>query len=106
MQQLGALFSLKPQNFSIKIFSEKICYIFSKESFSYICGNGAQARKIKKIHPEKISAEKAFLIFQKTTTPEFLIFSQKKAFSIFQEKETSKKIIYISGNGILLYFRK
>ena len=36
----------------------------------------------------------------------FLIFSQKKAFHIFREIETPKKIIYVSGNGTSLYFRK
>ena len=47
---------------------------------------------------EKISQEKAFLLFQETKTPKKLIFFQKKPFLIFEEMETPKKNPYISGN--------
>ena len=91
----------------------KKSYIFSKESFSYISGNGtldfsSQARKIKKIHPEKISniktflifsQKKAVLIFQETETRKKFIFSQKKTFLKFQETKILKKIPCISGSS-------
>ena len=96
----------------IKLFESNIenSYIFSKESFSYISGNGTlhfsgQAQKIKiKIHPDKTF----YTPILKTETPEkFLIFSQKKVVLPFQETETPKKFFafqetelsYISGNG-------
>ena len=36
----------------------------------------------------------------------FLIVSETKAFLIPRETETPQKILYISGNGTFLYFRK
>ena len=51
-----------------------------------------KARKIiKKIHPEKISREKAFLIIQETKPPYKLIFYQKQGFLILRETKTPKK---------------
>ena len=49
-----------PYNFPKESHYEKISYIFSRESCSYICGNETghflpQARKIKEIHSGKIS---------------------------------------------------
>ena len=71
------------------------------------------SKKMLKIHLEK------FLIFQGmecsgSNIKKFLIFSQKKAFLIFREVERSyipgngntEKILYISGNGTFLYFRR
>ena len=71
--------------FPKKTRSEKISYILSKESYSYISGNrtllfSVQCREIKKIHPEKISYTSS------NENPEkFLVFSQKKAVLMFQE---------------------
>ena len=59
---------------------KKLSCIFSKEHCSYISQNG---------NPEK-----------------FPIFSPTKAFLIFLEMEIPKKILYISGNGTFLQFRK
>ena len=71
--------------FAKKTRSEKISYIFSKESFSYISGNGtlhfsAQARKIKEIHPRKISYTSG-----NGSPKKFRVFSQKKAVLMFRE---------------------
>ena len=60
--------------------------IFSKESFSYISEHGtlhfsAQARKIKKIHPEK-----AFLILQEMETRKNYLYFRKRNFYVFQEE--------------------
>ena len=86
-------FHPQPSKFFFKITrSEKVSYIFSKESFSYISENetlhfSTQALKIKKTHAERISyvsrngnAEKSSYIFL------------KRSYS------------YVSGN--FLYFRK
>ena len=54
--------------------------IFSRESFSYISGNG---------NPEKTS-----YIFP------------KESFSYISRNRNPEKILYISGNGTFLYFRK
>ena len=80
------------KSFAKKTHSEKISYIFSTESFSYISGNGtlyfsAQARKIKEIHPRKISCTSG-----NGKTEKCLAFSQKKAVLMFREKGTSKKV--------------
>ena len=87
-------------------------------TFSYILRNGnpeknslyfrefqGQAQKIKKPPLKKV------LIFWEMELSSFnikifFIFSQKKVFLIFQEMETPKKILYILGNGTLLYFSK
>ena len=60
--------------------SIKKTYIVSKESFSYISGNG---------NPEK----------------NFLHFIKRKLFLYFRKRKPRKKIPYISGNGTFLYFR-
>ena len=88
---------------------EKILYIFSKENFSYISGNGTlQNFKLQKL---KKSAPRKFLTLQETETPrKLLIFSQKKVVLIFREMETPKKLFifqetelsYISRNEAFL----
>ena len=88
---------------------EKILYIFSKENFSYISGNGTlqnfELQKLKKSAPRK------FLILQETETPrKLLIFSQKKVVLIFRKMETPKRLFifqetelsYISRNEAFL----
>ena len=127
MELPSALSGLSPEKFPLKQFliffpkkahSEKISYIFSKESFSYISVNEAlhflaQARKNKKIHSKKNS-----LYFTKWN---FLALILKD----LQETETPKKNTDIPGNrnpkkkltlwemepfsrpqGNILYFRK
>ena len=89
-------FRLQPSNFfrnfffyifPQKTFSEKM-YIFSKEIFSYISGNGIlhfsyQAQKIK-----KKSAPGKLLILQETETPNiFYIFLKRKLFLCFARRE-------------------
>ena len=66
----------------------KISYIFSKESFSYISGNGT-LHFLSPGSKSKKSTLRKFLILWKTS----YIFL-KESFS------------YISGNGTFLYFRK
>ena len=97
--------TFRPQpskSFPKKTRSKKIFYIFSKESFSYIFGNGTlhfsvKAREIKKIHPEKISytsgnrnPEKTSYIFLQRKL--FLCFGKRspEKFFTFQETELSK----------------
>ena len=101
--------------FAKKTRSEKISYIFSNESFSYVSGNetlhfSVQARKIKKICPKKISQEKVFLILQETKIQKkFLIFSPEKGFLIFWKTETPKYFLIFQETETLknfLYFRK
>ena len=90
-----ALSGFSPQIFFViffyifpqKTFSEKM-YIFSKEIFSYISGNGIlhfsyQAQKIK-----KKSAPGKLLILQETETPNiFYIFLKRKLFLCFARRE-------------------
>ena len=53
------------------------------------------------------SQKKAVLIFQETkTSKNFLIFPKKETFSYISGNRNAEKIIYISGNGNFLYFRK
>ena len=127
MELSSALFDLNPPNFFLKKFliffpkkmhSEKIYYMYLKESFSYISINEtlhflSQARKKKKNSPWK-----KFLIFQETKTQNFIkrklflylkkrwsrknsLFFRKRKFLISQEtlkkfpRTKSKKISYI-----------
>ena len=99
-----AHFSTSTVKIFLKTHTEKISYIFSKESFSYIYGNGtlhfsAQAQKIKNSNWRK------FLTHQETETPKkLLIFFSKENCSYVSADRDPKKIPYISGN--FLYFRK
>ena len=75
--------TFRPQpskSFNKKICSEKIAYIFSKESFSYISGNGT-------LHfsGQKFTSRKFFILQQQETPKALLIFSQKKAVIMFRE---------------------
>ena len=81
--------------FPRKIRSEKISYIFSKESFSYISGNeilhfSAQALRIKKIHPDKISYASGNGDVKKTS----YIFVKRKFFLYFGKREPRKNSLY------------
>ena len=72
---------------------KKNSYIFPKESFSYISVNetfyfSAQAQKIKKIHPKKISYVSGKENSKKKTVK--VISSQKKAVLIFQVENQKK----------------
>ena len=112
----STLFSFSPQNFCLNSFLKKpalkkfVIFFLSKQSFSYISGNGTldvQA-SAPNIFPRKI-----LIFFPKNLALKiFLIFSQKKhlifwklklqIILIFQETELS----YTSQNSTFLYFRK
>ena len=91
-QLLSAIYSLSSQNFSIKIFpkknhSEKNSYIFSKQIFSFISGNGSL------YFPPSVS--QIFPALKK-----FLIYSQKS--SQFSGNRTPKKSLYFQKQNFLI----
>ena len=50
--------------------------------------------------------KKAVLLFQETETRKNLYFLKRKLFSYFRKRKPRKRILYNSGNGTFLYFRK
>ena len=78
----------------------------------------AQDRKIKKdpsrekfLYPNMkqiltFFQKKAVLLFQETKTRKNLYFLKRKLFSYFRKRKPRKRILYNSGNGTFLYFRK
>ena len=52
------------------------------------------------------SSKKNLILLETGAPKKSLIFSQKKTVLIFQEKKTPQKILYISGKGTFLHFRK
>ena len=66
--------------FNKKIRSEKIAYIFSKESFSYISGNGTLHFSAQKFTPRKF-----FILQQQEPRKRFLYFLKRKLLLCFEK---------------------
>ena len=89
-------FHPQPSKFFFKITrSEKVSYIFSKESFSYISENGTLHFSFNPSPKNKRKTMlRKFLMFHEMETPKnLLIFFSKEAILMFQET------FYISGSN-------
>ena len=82
--------------------SEKISYVFSKENFSYISGNGTLNFLAS---APKIFSTKFLIFFPKNPAlKKFLLFSQKELLILWKRKP--RKNPYITRNRTFLFFRR
>ena len=98
----------------LALISEKFLHFFKRKLFWYFLKRELFLffRKLKSalfsqsLKNKRNPPPREFLILQEAKPPKNFLYFLEKSFSYISENGNHKKIIYISGNGTFLYFRK